>query len=134
MKGLAKVRLHWDRVSGWALVAVGAVVLLVGWWKVSRTPYPAEQMPYIVSGGIVGALLVVFGAAMLISADLRDEWHKLDRVEALLTKALGTEASAAEDLGTDEGRHRNGASSDVPSEPTSRPRDPARPTAAGRRT
>src|SRR4051812_11289823 len=90
MKGLAKVRLHWDRVSGWALVAVGAVVLLVGWWKVSKTPSPAEQMPYIVSGGIVGALLVVFGAAMLISADLRDEWHKLDRVEALLTKALGS--------------------------------------------
>ena len=89
MNLLGKVRLHWDRVSGWGLVAVGAVVLAVGWWKVSKTPYPAEQMPYIVSGGIVGALLVVFGAAMLISADLRDEWHKLDRVEALLTKALG---------------------------------------------
>ncbi len=94
MNLLAKVRLHWDRVSGWALVAVGAVVLAVGWWKVSRTPYPAEQMPYIVSGGIVGALLVVFGAAMLISADLRDEWHKLDRVESLLTKALGSSADA----------------------------------------
>jgi hypothetical protein len=90
MNLVAKVRLHWDRVSGWGLVVLGAVVLAVGWWKVSKTPYPAEQMPYIVSGGIVGALLVVFGAAMLISADLRDEWHKLDRVEALLTKALGT--------------------------------------------
>ena len=93
MTMLAKARVHWDRVSGWGLVVVGAVVLAVGWWKVSRTPYPAEQMPYIVSGGIVGALLVVFGAAMLISADLRDEWHKLDRVEALLTKALGTKAA-----------------------------------------
>ncbi len=92
MNLLAKVRVHWDRVSGWGLVAVGAVVLAFGWWKVSQTPYPAEQMPYIVSGGIVGALLVVFGAAMLISADLRDEWHKLDRVEALLTKALGNSA------------------------------------------
>ncbi len=96
MNLVAKVRLHWDRVSGWGLVAVGAVVLAVGWWKVSKTPYPAEQMPYIVSGGIVGALLVVFGAAMLISADLRDEWHKLDRVEALLTKALGTNAPDGE--------------------------------------
>ena len=83
-----KVRLHWDRVSAWVLVAVGAGVLFYGWWKVSKTPYPAEQMPYIVSAGIVGALLVIFGAAMLISADLRDEWHKLDRVETLLVKAL----------------------------------------------
>ncbi|GAA0617644.1 hypothetical protein GCM10009547_19900 [Sporichthya brevicatena] len=99
MNTLTKVRLHWDRVSGWGLVAVGAIVLAFGWYKVSKTPYPAEQMPYIVSAGIVGALLVVFGAAMLISADLRDEWHKLDRVETLLTKALATsdEPSATAD-------------------------------------
>lgn len=120
MTMLAKARVHWDRVSGWGLVVVGAVVLAVGWWKVSRTPYPAEQMPYIVSGGIVGALLVVFGAAMLISADLRDEWHKLDRVEALLTKALGTS-------GTD-------TTSDAAPEQTVTRIDQARPqTAAGHR-
>lgn len=120
MNLLAKVRLHWDRVSGWALVAVGAVVLGFGWWKVSKTPYPAEQMPYIVSGGIVGALLVVFGAAMLISADLRDEWHKLDRVEALLTKALGT---PAHEVTTPS---RNGsAPHDDASEPSSPPRSAA---------
>ena len=117
MNLVAKVRLHWDRVFGWGLVASGAVVLAVGWWNVSRTPYPAEQMPYIVSGGIVGALLVVFGAAMLISADLRDEWHKLDRVEALLTRALGTAEEKSDSA------HLNGA--------PSRESDPA---SAGRRT
>lgn len=124
MNLLARIRLHWDRVSGWGLVAVGAVVLFVGWWKVSKTPYPAEQMPYIVSGGIVGALLVVFGAAMLISADLRDEWHKLDRVEALLTKALGS--------GADEpSAHLNGTAPDVASDSADPPRPPR--SAAGHR-
>jgi hypothetical protein len=94
MTPAARIRLHWDRVSGWGLVATGAGVLAYGWWKVSKTPYPAEQMPYIVSAGIVGALLVIFGAAMLISADLRDEWHKLDRVETLLVRALDAPAVA----------------------------------------
>jgi hypothetical protein len=37
-----------------------------------------------VSGGIGGGLLIVVGAALLVSADLRDEWHKLDRIERLL--------------------------------------------------
>lgn len=124
MNLLARIRLHWDRVTGWGLVLLGAVVLFVGWWKVSKTPYPAEQMPYIVSGGIVGALLVVFGAAMLISADLRDEWHKLDRVEALLTKALGS--GAHESPG-----HLNGAAPDVPSDQPDPPRPPR--SAAGHR-
>lgn len=116
MNLMVKVRLHWDRVSGWGLVAGGAIVLFVGWWKVSKTPYPAEQMPYIVSGGIVGALLVVFGAAMLISADLRDEWHKLDRVEALLTKALGTTTDTQKDGASLNGHH------DIPSDSTDQPR------------
>jgi hypothetical protein len=123
MNLLAKVRLHWDRVTGWGLVVAGAIVLCVGWWKVSKTPYPAEQMPYIVSGGIVGALLVVFGAAMLISADLRDEWHKLDRVEALLTRALGAGGNPAA---------LNGSHADAPSDQSADSSEPRRTTAGHR--
>jgi hypothetical protein len=77
-------RLHWDRLLAWGLVAGGAIALYVGWNGVADTPFPAEQMSYVVSGGIVGGLLVVLGGALLVSADLRDEWHKLDRIEALL--------------------------------------------------
>ncbi len=79
--------LHWDRVTAWALVALGAGVLLFGWKHVADTPYPAEQIPYVVSAGIGGALLVIFGAALLVSADLRDEWTKLDRIERAMRRA-----------------------------------------------
>jgi hypothetical protein len=78
------VRLHWDRLSAWALTVAGIVVLLIGWQQIADTPFPAEQVPYIVSAGIGGGLMVIFGAALLISADLRDEWHKLDRIETVL--------------------------------------------------
>ncbi|MGH9037716.1 MAG: hypothetical protein ACRD0O_18310, partial [Acidimicrobiia bacterium] len=43
--------------------------------------YPAQQMPYIVSGGLGGIFLIGLSATLWLSADLRDEWRKLDRVE-----------------------------------------------------
>jgi len=78
------LRLQWDRVFGAAFVVTGAVALLVGWSKVSATPYPAEQIPYVVSAGLGGLFLLGVGATLWHSADLRDEWRKLDRLEEKL--------------------------------------------------
>ena len=78
------LRLQWDRVTGCAFVVTGAVALLTGWSKVSATPYPAEQIPYVVSAGLGGLFLLGVGATLWHSADLRDEWRKLDRLEEKL--------------------------------------------------
>jgi hypothetical protein len=78
------LRLQWDRVTGCAFVLTGAVALLTGWSKVSATPYPAEQIPYVVSAGLGGLFLLGVGATLWHSADLRDEWRKLDRLEEKL--------------------------------------------------
>jgi len=75
------LRQQWDRVLGWVAVALGAVSLLLGWLGVSDTVYPAEQIPYVLSGGIFGLFLVGLGGILLLSADLRDEWVKLDSIE-----------------------------------------------------
>jgi hypothetical protein len=98
------LRLHWDRLSAWALTVAGVVVLLIGWKHIADTPFPAEQVPYIVSAGIGGGLMVVFGAALLISADLRDEWHKLDRIETVLrsSPAPPTEVTSNGHVHTDD--------------------------------
>ena len=85
------LRLEWDRVFGGAFVIVGAVALLTGWSKVSATPYPAEQMPYVVSAGLGGLFLLGVGATLWHSADLRDEWRKLDRLEEKLDRLIGAE-------------------------------------------
>jgi hypothetical protein len=74
-------RNQWDRV-GAVLLALGAVVaILLGWLGVSRSAYPAESMPYIVSGGFFGLLLMGAAAVLWLSADMRDEWRKLDSIE-----------------------------------------------------
>jgi hypothetical protein len=85
------LRLQWDRVFGAAAVLTGAVALLTGWSKVSATPYPAEQIPYVVSAGLGGLFLLGVGATLWHSADLRDEWRKLDRLEEKLDAALAAE-------------------------------------------
>jgi hypothetical protein len=100
-------RNQWDRVAAVALMVAAALAMLAGWLGVSRSAYPAESMPYIVSGGFFGLLLIGIGAVLWLSADLRDEWRKLDRIEqawldsvrptapAAMTRALPTEAPRA---------------------------------------
>ena len=79
------LRAEWDRVLGFTLIALGAILLVIGYLGVSDSPYVAEQLSYIASGGLGGLFLLGAGATLLILADLHDEWRKLDRVEAILT-------------------------------------------------
>lgn len=78
------LKAQWDRATAIGCTALGAILLLVGWIGVSGTPFLAEQAPYILSGGVGGVFMLGVGATLWISADLRDEWRKLDRIEAAL--------------------------------------------------
>lgn len=78
------LRAEWDRVVGFSLIGLGALSLVLGYAGVSESPYLAEGLSYIMSGGIGGLFLLGAGSTFLISADLHDEWRKLDRVEAAL--------------------------------------------------
>ena len=84
------LQLQWDRTAAWVLVTAGAIALIVGWVGVSGSAYSAEQLPYIISGGIGGIFLLGVGATLWLSADLRDEWRKLDRIEEALQQRDGT--------------------------------------------
>lgn len=59
------------------LLPFGLVVILLGWYGASRTPNLFEQIPYLISGGLVGIALVV-GAGLLylgswVAAAARDQ-------------------------------------------------------------
>ena len=75
------IRDQWDRVLAGVAGVAGAVLLVVGWVQTSRSLYPGQQLPYIVSAGLGGLFLLGVSATVWLSADLRDEWRKLDRVE-----------------------------------------------------
>jgi hypothetical protein len=74
-----------DRLAGWSAVAAGAVSLLLGWVGASAKAFPGDQIPYVISGGLFGIFLLGLGAVLLLSADLRDEWRQLERLERALT-------------------------------------------------
>jgi hypothetical protein len=78
------VRAEWDRIVAAGLIAAGALLVIVAWAGVSGTPFVADQLAYIASGGIGGLFLLSLGLALLMSADHHDEWRKLDAIEAAL--------------------------------------------------
>lgn len=81
MNLLKLCRNQWDRVTGVALVVTGLAAVVVAWIAVSGTDFAFEQIPYLLSGGLVGVCLVGLGGTLWLSADIRDEWSKLDRLE-----------------------------------------------------
>ena len=82
------LRAQWDRVGAVGCIGLGLIVLLAGWIGMSDEALPAAQIPYILSGGVLGIILVGIGATGWLSADLRDEWRKLDDLEGLLTQIV----------------------------------------------
>jgi hypothetical protein len=75
------LRNQWDRSGAWLCVIGGALALLVGYLGVSGTLETGKQLPYVVSGGMFGLFLLGLGALLWLSADLRDEWRKLDAID-----------------------------------------------------
>jgi hypothetical protein len=75
------IRNQWDRVAAWLCIIGGAGALLAGYFGVSGTLETGKQLPYVVSGGMVGLFLLGLGALLWLSADLRDEWRKLDAID-----------------------------------------------------
>jgi hypothetical protein len=75
------LRVQWDRALAVAVVAAGVLALVAGWAGISDEVFAARQLPYLLSGGIGGLFLLGVGATLWLSADLRDEWHQLRRIE-----------------------------------------------------
>jgi hypothetical protein len=83
---------------GGILLPLGLVLILLGWSGVSHTTDVFEQMPYIVSGGILGLALVFAGgfcyfaywqtqvvrAVRRDAADIRSMRESLQHIESLL--------------------------------------------------
>jgi hypothetical protein len=81
------LRLRSDRAAEATLLSIAAAVLILTYRAVSRTPFVADQLSYLASGGVAGLFLLAVGLRLRITGDLRDEWHKLDRIEAALHEA-----------------------------------------------
>ncbi|MCU1595453.1 MAG: hypothetical protein JWO12_2845 [Frankiales bacterium] len=89
-----------DRVLGWALIGLGALLLLLGYVGVHNTAYVVEQLPYVISGGLGGLFLLGIGTMLLLSADLRDQWRVLVDIRDELSQGR-TSAPFTDELPTE---------------------------------
>lgn len=88
------LRANWDRALAVVLGIVGVVALILGWFGVSGTGLAAEQNPYIISGGLVGIALIAIGCTVWLSADLQDEWRRLDALDERLGRLVEAPTAA----------------------------------------
>ena len=55
-------------LPGAVAVVGGFAFMFLGWWGASHTAREIEQIPYLISGGVIGLGLVTVGALLLSSA------------------------------------------------------------------
>ncbi|MCU1692518.1 MAG: hypothetical protein JWM64_1609 [Frankiales bacterium] len=89
---------------GVVLAGVGIVAVAVGWNGAASQTSVVAQVPYLLSGGLIGLSLVVLGAAMMVVTAAREDRARLEAkldelVEALAAgSAARPEASSPRDL------------------------------------
>ena len=80
MNGSRWLKNQWDRTIAVVAVLIGAVAILIGWLGASDATLTTEQLPYLASGAVFGLFALGIGATLWLSADLRDEWRKLEEI------------------------------------------------------
>ena len=61
------VKSFWQLLLGSALITLGIAAIMVGWFGASGTDKVWAQMPYLISGGLLGLALVFAGAALIFA-------------------------------------------------------------------
>ena len=101
-RGLARLRRRtamvptdrWLAVAGGVLMPLGVALVLAGWYGAAHTTRLFEEIPYLISGGLLGIVLSTIGAALyfgywltrLVAGD-REIADALGRIETRLAGA-----------------------------------------------
>lgn len=81
---------RWLMVAGAILIAIGIPTMLVGWYGAARTPYVFEQVPYLISGGLVGLAFTILGGllyfAYWLTRQVQETRRLSDRTEETMRR------------------------------------------------
>ncbi|MGI5424844.1 hypothetical protein [Streptomyces sp. CA-179760] len=78
--------------TGWAALAAGAVLCVVGWYGVSGERFAERQLPYLASCTVPGAALIVSGAVLLAQGRGSIAAARVEELYDLLVAAEPTDA------------------------------------------
>ena len=114
MTVLRWLRVQWDRALAVTMIAAGVLALIAGWTGISDEVFAARQLPYILSGGIGGLFFFGGGLTLWLSADLRDEWHQLRRIEHRMGEGLPVPVAATDPTARPDPRAATGVNHQTP--------------------
>ncbi len=80
--------------AGWAALAAGAVLCVLGWYGVSGERYAERQLPYLASCTVPGAALIVAGAVLLTHGRGASAALRVEELYGLLVDADPADAGA----------------------------------------
>jgi hypothetical protein len=76
-------------IAGAAMVVVGVPAIVLGWYGASRTPYVFEQVPYLISGGLLGLALALLGGLFYFAYWITKQIQETRRQTEQTGRALG---------------------------------------------
>ncbi|MDT9696170.1 hypothetical protein [Streptomyces sp. P17] len=84
--------------AGWAALAAGAVLCVLGWYGVSGERFAERQLPYLASCTVPGAALIVSGAVLLTHGRNALAATRVEELYGLLVAAEPADAEASGQL------------------------------------
>jgi hypothetical protein len=55
----------WLQTAGMSAMVFGFVCILLGWYGAAHSPYLYQEVPYLISGGLLGVALVIGGGVLV---------------------------------------------------------------------
>lgn len=115
-------------IAGAVLLPGGLIVIGLGWYGVSHTPYEYDQTSYLVSGGILGLGITFVGGFLYfgswlarIAADQKEASRQLADTLLVLADAVSQNTAMAENVADAGGTTAPLASTQVVSRPVATP-------------
>jgi len=98
----------WMETIGMSLIVFGFVCILLGWYGAAHSPYLYQEVPYLISGGLLGVALVIGGGVFVhcawnmrrVEEDRRNALaivRSVDRLERILRGLDETRRSEQEE-------------------------------------
>ncbi|WP_221361424.1 hypothetical protein [Streptomyces beigongshangae] len=81
--------------AGWAALAAGAVLCVLGWYGISGERYAERQLPYLASCTVPGAALIVAGTVLLAHGRGALAAARVEELYGLLVAAGADDADGA---------------------------------------
>jgi hypothetical protein len=78
--------------AGWAALAAGAVLCVIGWYGISGERYAERQLPYLASCTVPGAALIIAGAVLLTHGRNALAASRVEELYGLLVAAAPDDA------------------------------------------